>query len=53
MAVEFQRGDRVRVTGSDDLAGHIAGHIDPGLVVIDLTDGDRIAYAADQIEHLD
>lgn len=47
----FAPGDRVRVVGTD-LYGHIAAHLAP-LISVDLADGDRGLFAADELEYLD
>ena len=47
----FALGDRVRITGTN-LYGHIAAHLTP-LISVDLADGDRGLFAADELEHLD
>ncbi|GAB32941.1 hypothetical protein [Gordonia otitidis] len=48
----FVRGDRVRVVGGNRY-GYVADRLEPGMVVIDLPDGDRIVHAEAEIEHLD
>ena len=47
----FALGDRVRVVGAD-MYGHVAAHLTP-LVSVDLVDGDRGLFAADELEHVD
>lgn len=49
--MSFAPGDRVRVIGTDRY-GHVAAHLTP-LVIVDLADGDRGLFSADELEHLD
>ncbi|MFF0706966.1 hypothetical protein [Gordonia sputi] len=47
----FAPGDRVRIVDTT-LYGHVAAHLTP-LISVDLADGDRGLFAADELEHLD
>lgn len=49
--VRFTRGDRVYVLGTDRW-GKVAGELAP-LIAVDLDDGDRGVFAAEELEHLD
>ncbi|WP_185090942.1 hypothetical protein [Gordonia oryzae] len=49
--VRFVRGDRVHILGTDRW-GKVAGELRP-LIAVDLDDGDRGVFAAEELEHLD
>lgn len=47
----FGPGDRVRIVGTDHW-GRVAGELLP-LIAVDLDDGDRGVFAAEELEYLD
>ncbi|WHU45087.1 hypothetical protein QNM97_13610 [Gordonia sp. L191] len=49
--MSFECGDRVHVLGTDRW-GKVAGELAP-LIAVDLDDGDRGVFAAEELEHLD
>lgn len=47
----FRPGDRVRIVDTDHW-GRVAGELSP-LIAVDLDDGDRAVFAAEELEYLD